>query len=108
VTQALAPATAKGSPVDPSTVDDLVGLTALVPEPIDPKTQPAWKTLLAAMALATNNGGKGAAGADRYQRVFATKRAAAVHERQNPPPMIKKVSFCNVADAAASAPTLDQ
>jgi hypothetical protein len=108
VMQALAPATAKGSPVDPSTVDDLVGLTALVPEPTDPKTQPAWKALLAAMALPSNNGGKGAGGAERYQRVFATKRAAAVRERLNPPPMIKKVSFCNVADAAANAPTLEQ
>jgi len=40
--------------------------------------------------------------------VFATKRAAAARERLNPPPMIKKVSFCNVADASANAPNLDQ
>src|SRR5581483_5591695 len=41
VTQALASGT--GSPgVDPSSVDDLVGLTALVPEPTDAAKQPAW------------------------------------------------------------------
>lgn len=110
VTQALAPTPAKEAPkVDPSSIDDLVGLTALVPEPTDPKTQPAWKALLAAMAApAANNGAKGAAGGEHFQRVFATKRAAAARERLNPPPMIKKVSFCNVADASANAPNLDQ
>ena len=110
VTQALSSAPKKAGPaVDASTVDDLVGLTALVPDPADPKTQPAWKGLLATMATpAASNGAKGAAGGERYQRVFTTKRAAAARERQNPPPMIKKVSFCNVADAAANAPNLDQ
>jgi hypothetical protein len=108
VAQALAPP--KGGPAaDASIVDDLVGLTALVPEPTDPKAQAAWKALQAAMAApAPVTGAKGAVGAERYQHAFATKRAAAVRERQNPPPMIKKVSFCNVGEASANAPTLDQ
>jgi hypothetical protein len=109
VTQALSSAPGKNAPVvDPSSVDDLVGLTALVPEPTDPKAQVAWKALTTAMAAPAGGGAKGATGAERYQRVFATKRAAATRERQNPPPMIKKVSFCNVADASANAPNLDQ
>jgi hypothetical protein len=107
VTQALS--AAKDTPkVDPTSVDDLVGLTALVPEPTDPKAQAAWKALQTAMAAPAAGGAKGGAGGERYQRVFVTKRAAATRERQNPPPMIKKVSFCNVADASANAPTLDQ
>jgi len=109
VTQALSSAPGKNGPaVDPSSIDDLVGLTALLAEPTDPKTQAGWKGLLTAMAALPAGGSKGAAGADRYQRVFATKRAAAARERLNPPPMIKKVSFCNVADASANAPNLDQ
>jgi hypothetical protein len=107
VSQALSSAPGKTSPaVDPSSVDDLVGLAALVPEPTDPKAQAAWKALTTAMAApAPAAGGKSS---DRYQRVFANKRAAASRERQNPPPMIKKVSFCNVADTSANAPNLDQ
>jgi hypothetical protein len=107
VTQALSSAPGKTGPaVDPSSVDDLVGLAALVPEPTDPKAQAAWKALTTAMATpAPAAGGKSS---DRYQRVFANKRAAATRERQNPPPMIKKVSFCNVADTSANAPNLDQ
>jgi len=112
VTQALAPPHGGGPAIDSLTVDDLVGLTALVPEPTDPKTQTAWKALMTAMtttaASAQTSGGKGGPGAERYQRVFATKRAAATRERQNPPPMIKKVSFCNLADASANGTSLDQ
>jgi len=74
----------------------MVGLIALVPEPAvtDAKAQDAWKKLFAALAKA----------GDRAQKTLATRRAASARERANPPPMIKKVNFCNAA--AAAFPTM--
>src|SRR6185369_6789343 len=77
-------------------VEDLVGLVALVPDPTEPKAQAAWSALMQKIAAA-----------DRYQRAFAARRASAKRERTNPPPMIKKVSFCNVG-GASTTPALDQ
>jgi len=36
---------------------------------------------------------------DRAERALATRRNASARERANPPPMIKKVNFCNAAAA---------
>jgi hypothetical protein len=79
---------------DGQLVEDLVGLIALVPEPAataDPKAQDGWKKMMAALPLH---------GGDRAQRALTTRRAASARERANPPPMIKKVNFCNAAAAA--------
>jgi hypothetical protein len=92
----LAEALAAPKP-DAQLIDDMVGLIALVPEPAvtaDPKAQDAWKKLFAALPKA----------GDRAQKTLATRRAASARERANPPPMIKKVNFCNAA--AAAFPTL--
>jgi hypothetical protein len=77
---------------DQQLVEDLVGLIALVPEPAatDPKAQDAWKKMMAALPR----------GGERAQRTLATRKAASARERANPPPMIKKVNFCNAAAAA--------
>ena len=92
-----------------ATLDDLVALTALVPDPTEPKALAAWKSLMAALATpAPGSAGKAGSGGDRYQRAFVARRASAARERQNPPPMIKKISFCNAAEASASTPNLDQ
>jgi hypothetical protein len=92
-----------------ATLDDLVALTALVPDPTEPKALAAWKSLMAALATpAPGSAGKAGSGGDRYQRAFVVRRASAARERQNPPPMIKKISFCNAAEASASTPNLDQ
>jgi hypothetical protein len=79
---------------DPTLVEDLVGLIALVPEPTatDAAAQDAWKKAVAALAHA----------GDHLQRTFNSRRAASTHERANPPPMIKKVNFCNAAAVAAT------
>jgi hypothetical protein len=85
---------------DGTMVEDLAGLVALVPEPIatdDAKDQAAWKAMLAALAK----------GPDKVQRTFNVRRASAARERMNPPPMIKKVNFCNAA-SATPFPTLYQ
>jgi len=83
---------------DAQLIEDLVGLIALVPEPApagaagaDPKAQERWKQMQAALASKAG---------DRAQKVLATRKAASVRERANPPPMIKKVNFCGAAAAA--------
>jgi len=85
---------------DPTMVEDLVGLVALVSAPAatDAKDLGAWNALVGSLAKAN----------ERYQRVFNTRRASAARERTNPPPMIKKVNFCNAAGPVNNVPTLDQ
>lgn len=79
---------------DQALLEDLVGLVALVPEPMnDPPGQELWKKVMAGIAKA----------GDRYQRVFNSRRSASARERAYPPPMIRKVNFCNVAEAQPSA-----
>ena len=77
---------------DTQLVEDLVGLIALVPEPAatDANAVDAWKKVFAAMPKA----------GDRAQKTLVTRKAASARERANPPPMIKKVNFCNAAAAA--------
>ena len=68
-------------------------MVALVPEPgstDDAKDQAGWKAMLAALAKAS----------DKAQRTFNVRRASAARERVSPPPMIKKVNFCNAASAS--------
>jgi hypothetical protein len=86
---------------DGTMVEDLAGLVALVPEPDptkdDAKDVAGWKTTLAALAKA----------GEKVQRTFNVRRASAARERTNPPPMVKKMNFCNAA-AASPFPRLDQ
>jgi hypothetical protein len=94
---------------DKTVLEDLVGLVALVPEPtpaapsaeVDAATATAriqsvaaWKALIAAIDRS----------GERLAKVFAARRATVRRERANPPPMIKKVSFCGAAQTQASAP----
>jgi hypothetical protein len=84
---------------DATMVEDLAGLVALVPEPGprgDAKDGAGWKAMLAALAK----------GNEKAQRTFALRRTSAARERATPPPMIKKVNFCN-AQAASPFPRLD-
>lgn len=92
--QALADAKSDGT-----MLEDLAGLVALVPAPdvADVKDQAAWKAMTDALAK----------GNDKVQRTFALRRSSAARERANPPPMIKKVNFCNAASPLL-VPLLDQ
>lgn len=85
--------------VDPTMLADLAGLVALVPEPdaADAAAQPVWKAMLAALGHAN----------EKVQRAYSSRRATAARERANPPPMIKKVNFCNAA-SATPFPKLEQ
>jgi hypothetical protein len=115
VTQALAQPPKDDQKADLVMAEDLVGLLALVPVPTEAKAQAAWNALMTkiattpapAPAAPKSGAGQTQREADKYQRAFAARRASAARERANPPPMIKKVSFCNVGEASA-APTLDQ
>ncbi len=80
---------------DATLVEDLVGLVALVPEPAatDAAATAAWKKVLGMLPHTS----------EHLQRTFNSRRAASVHERANPPPMIRKVNFCGAA-AMADAP----
>jgi hypothetical protein len=75
---------------DPQLVDDLVELVAMTPDPSSeaPKAQEAWQK---ALALVQKTG-------ERNERAFARHRAAIRRERADPPPMIKKGSFCGAAE----------
>ncbi len=84
-------------------LDDLLGLVALAPEPqpqpasandADPQqarratdSVNAWKAMTAAIDKA----------GDRVAKAFTARRATVKRERANPPPMIRKVSFCTAA-----------
>jgi hypothetical protein len=85
---------------DPGTLEDIAGVVALVPAPdaSDAKDLETWKAMLAALAKAN----------EKVQKTFNTRRASAARERANPPPMIKKVDFCNAAATTAAPATLDQ
>jgi hypothetical protein len=80
---------------DPTLLEDLVGLCALVPEPAatDAAGGDAWKKALAGLTRPGSH----------LQHTFTTRRAASVRERTTPPPMIKKVDFCNAAAMPTSA-----
>ncbi|MCA1663008.1 MAG: hypothetical protein LC659_01800 [Myxococcales bacterium] len=81
---------------DPLISDDVVGLLALVQEPAPTETEAlaAWK---ATLALIDKPGA-------RYGRIFRERKVTAQHERAAPPPAMKKLSFCGIAEATAQPP----
>ena len=68
-----------------------------MPDAADAKDQATWKAMIASLGQAN----------DKLQRAFNVRRASAARERTNPPPMIKKVNFCNAANTP-TVPTLEQ
>jgi hypothetical protein len=105
---ALARAMKPGKEADRTMLEDLVGLVALVPEPeaapaeIGAPPDPAGAKALAAWRQMLDGVDKGG---ERIQRAFNVRRATARRERANPPPMIKKVNFCNAAATAGALPS---
>jgi len=82
---------------DPALVDGLVGLLALMQEPGPTETEAAgpWKN---AMNALDKPGSK-------YGRLYRDRKATAQHERAAPPPAMKKLSFCGVAETAPAPGT---
>jgi hypothetical protein len=80
---------------DAAVLQDIAGLLAMVPEPKEAAALAAWKAALKALQQGSP---------ERYQKGYASRRAIADHERSDPPPAMKRMTFCNAADAAGSAP----
>lgn len=116
---ALASALGNGK-ADRTMLEDLVGLLALVPEPVANVPAPAvplvgpaahvssrapaseqsvraWRQVVELMPRS----------GDRLQRAFNVRRATARRERLNPPPMIRKVNLCNVAESEGATPAFE-
>lgn len=92
---AAAEAVAKPKP-DTTVIDDLVGMLALVPEPTDKDALAKWKAVIASLDKVAGG---------RPGRVYRDRRAAAARERQDPPPAMRKISFCNASEATTPPPT---
>jgi hypothetical protein len=73
-------------------VEDLVGLVALVPPPVDAQALAAWKSLLAGLEKQGHFG-----------RLYQERRAIAQRDRAAPPPALKRLDFCNAAKITESA-----
>jgi hypothetical protein len=86
---------------DAGLLEDLAAMAALVPEPSPPSPgdsaaasdAAAWKQMVAALEKR----------GDRFQKAFVSRLARARRERANPPPMIKKQSFCNAEDVDSTS-----
>jgi hypothetical protein len=67
-----------------SPLEDLLGLLALVPEPKAEPSLGRWANMDKALSNAP----------DRLARVFRNRRASALRDRADPPPMIRRFNFC--------------
>ncbi len=78
----------------PTSVDDVAALLAVTPPPKEPAALAAW------------NGGleKLRKSPEHYQKSFVTRRAVAERERRDPPPAMRKLTFCNAAEASIADP----
>ena len=76
----------KQPPKDPAIADDLVSLFALTAPPTDAAALDAYDDARASLKTT-----------DRLEKLFLNRQARALRQRQSPPPMIKRVSFCGVA-----------
>jgi hypothetical protein len=77
-------------PKDPMILGELVGLLALVPLPTDPPALAAFNAVRAQLKANAH-----------LDRLFATREGSARRQRTNPPPMIKRVNFCGVAESVS-------
>jgi hypothetical protein len=75
---------------DVAASEALIALVAMTPDPTDGPALAAWKAMMTAMQKA----------GDHYDKTFAKHRLAVKHERGSPPPMVKKSSFCGIAETA--------
>ena len=93
----------RGPPTDPKAEAAMArispGWSPSCPSPAPPTPgQAAWKSSCTRRSTKRN---------DKVQRTFNPPRASAARERANPPPMIKKVNFCNAAARRPSPSSSD-
>src|SRR5205814_2136765 len=87
-----------GQSKDGAMVDDLAGLIALSPEPAEGSALAAWRAALAKLQKLNP---------ERFQKAYLGRRNTADHERRDPPPAMRGVSFCG-AGASVVGPSFDQ
>jgi len=75
---------------DPITVEELIAMVAMTPDPSEEPALAAWNTLMAALQKTP----------DHRDRSFGKHRTKAKRERADPPPMVKRASFCGMVETA--------
>ncbi|HUS63019.1 MAG TPA: hypothetical protein VMZ28_00705, partial [Kofleriaceae bacterium] len=80
-------------------VDDLAGLMAMTPDPTAPAALARWKAVLAKMQKLNP---------ERYQKAFIGRRNIADRERKDPPPAMRKLTFCNAAASMYPTPPMPE
>lgn len=78
--------------IAPTAIDDLAALLAIVPPPEEPVTKTLYDATLDKLRKVSP---------ERYQKSYLTRRAVAQRERKDPPPAMKKLSFCNAPEVNA-------
>jgi len=78
---------------DAAAIEEMIAIVAMAPDPAEGPSLAAWKAMLAAVQKA----------GDRYDRAFTKRRLAVKRERADPPPMVKRASFCGIAETADPA-----
>ena len=73
---------------DAAAIEDMIAIVAMAPDPGEEPSLAAWKAMLAAVQKA----------GERYDRAFTKRRLAVKRERADPPPMVKRASFCGMAE----------
>jgi hypothetical protein len=92
---ALASALGGGKDVAATAVDDIAALLAICPVPKDAFAKTTWDAALDKLHKLSP---------DKYQKSFVTRRAVGDRERNDPPPAMRKLTFCNAADAINNSP----
>ncbi len=77
--------------IAPTAVDDLAALLAVVPTPDDPTIKATFEGVLDKLRKLHP---------ERYQKSYVTRRNVALRERKEPPPVMKKLSFCNAPEVS--------
>jgi hypothetical protein len=76
---------------DLALLEDLVGLVAMVDGPTEGTELEAWNAMLASLQKTS----------EHHDRLFAKRRTAAKRERADPPPMVKRFSFCGATETGS-------
>jgi hypothetical protein len=83
----------KGKDVASTAAADIAALLAICPPPADPPAKSAYDAMLDRLRK----------DGDRYQKNFVTRRKIAERERADPPPALRKLSFCEAAERDEAA-----
>jgi hypothetical protein len=79
----------------PTAVEDVAALLAICQPPKEAPARAAYDAALDQLRKASP---------ERYQKSFVLRRSVAERERRDPPPAMRKLTFCNAAEAATAVP----